>query len=194
MATTTKQFPAANLIYAARYEDGLTWSEMRAHFSVSARSSRFLSECVAYVNADDALLAKHPEMALIPVGGETYVAVGADARATIRAERERGVGLAMLRERTGLTMAVLRKIVGEEVGTTSRVAWGARYAGKAKPEAEATPEGGDDAASSETAPQVVEATTAPEAAKPEAAKPEAPAEAAPAPKRRSRKRAPKAAA
>lgn len=139
MATkSTKTFPAAADIYAARYADGLTWAEMRSHFSVSARSSRFLSECVAFVNADAELLAKHPEMAFIEVGGDKYADVGAEARELIRAERERGVGLAMLRERTGLSMAVLRKIVGEEVGTTSRVAWGARYSGKTKPTEEAT--------------------------------------------------------
>jgi hypothetical protein len=184
MATTTKQFPSGDAIYVARYEEGLTWSEMRAHFAVSARSSRFLSECVAHVNATPELLERHPEMALIPVGGEKYEDVGREARDVIRAERSRGVGLAMLRERTGLTMAVLRKIVGEEVGTTSRVAWGARYAGKRTvtedaPEGEATPESTPEADAPEATPEVVEETT-----------PEPSAEKA-APRRRRRQKAAK---
>jgi hypothetical protein len=172
MATsTTKTFPAGDAIYVARYEEGLTWSEMRAHFAVSARSSRFLSECVAHVNATPDLLDKHPEMAFIVVGGDKYEDVGREARDLIRDERKRGVGLAMLRERTGLTMAVLRKIVGEEVGSTARQAWGARYHGKRPVEPEVTPE---------TTPEVVEE------AKPEVKPTVEPSAAKKAPTRRRR--------
>lgn len=123
---STKSFPKGEAIYLARFEEGMTWNEMRAHFSVSARSSRFLEECVAFVQASEELSVKHPE----------FAAIDPADRETIKAERARGVGLALLRERTGLKMGELKKIVGEEVGTTSRVAWGARYAGKKAPVAD----------------------------------------------------------
>jgi hypothetical protein len=134
LVTSTK-FPTGAEIYAARYADGLKWSEMRAQFNVSARSSRFLQECVAFVNGDADLLARHPEMSHIDADPVT-----AEVRATIKAARAAGQGLSILQARTGLKPADLRKIVGEEVGTTSRVAWGQRYSGKLPVADEATEE------------------------------------------------------
>lgn len=130
-AVTATKFPSGEAIYTARYvgidtgdgERTLKWSEMRAHFKVSARSSRFLQEVVAYVNGVPALLERHPEMAYLNPEAD-------DFRAVVKAAREKGQGFNVLRERTGLKIGDLRKLVGEEVGTTSRVAWGQRYAGK----------------------------------------------------------------
>lgn len=149
---TTKTFPKGEAIYVARFEENLTWSEMRAHFSVSARSSRFLSECVHYVQQNEDLIAKHPE----------FAAIDAEDKETIRAERMRGVGLALLVERTGLKMAALRKIVGEEVGTTQRVAWGARYGGRKVTVTEETP---DETPVAQDEPTVVEEVAEAPAAK-----------------------------
>jgi len=129
---TSTKFPSGAAVYEARYGEGLKWSEMRAKFHVSARSSRFLQECVDHVNRTPALLERHPEMAVLDVEAT-------DFRATVKAARESGQGLSILQARTGLKPADLRKIVGEEVGTTSRVAWGQRYSGKIKV-AEATEE------------------------------------------------------
>lgn len=163
---TTKSFPKGEAIYVARFEENLTWSEMRAHFSVSARSSRFLSECVHYVQQNEELIAKHPE----------FAAIDATDKETIRAERMRGVGLALLVERTGLKMAALRKIVGEEVGTTSRVAWGARYGGRKVTVTEENAPVIEEGALTEEGAQVVEEAIAEVAAEP----------AKPATRRRSR--------
>jgi lambda repressor-like predicted transcriptional regulator len=177
-------FPSGSDIFVARFETGLTWSEMRAHFKVSARSSRFLAECVAYVQSDQALLEKHPEFA--PIDGDAAMDVDhAEYRATrdfIRAERLRGVGLALLTERSGLKSAQLKKIVGEAdvVGTTTRVAWGARYGGRKVVE-EATEEA-PEADEAPEAPVVEEATPVAEEA-PE----EAPVKATPVRRRRNRK-------
>jgi hypothetical protein len=112
---------------------------MRARFSVSARSSRFLSECVAFVNADADLLALHADLAYIDGAGKTAAECTPAAREAIRAARAAGQGLSILRERTGLPTAELRKVVGEEVGTTARVAYGQRY-GARLPQADAEQE------------------------------------------------------
>ena len=135
-AVSRSSFPNGAAIYAARYAEGLTWSEMRTRFSVSARSSRFLSECVAYVNGDADLLALHGDLAYIDVAGKTAATVGPNARDAIRAARSAGQGFSILRERTGLPTAELRKVVGEEVGTTARVAYGQRYGARKPAETE----------------------------------------------------------
>src|SRR5262245_50268706 len=102
MPVSTKPFPSGAEIYAARFgEEKKTWNEMREHFSVSARSSRFLAECVAFVQGDAELLAKHPEFSAID-GVDADGTANAAARETIRAERTRGVGFAVLSARTGL--------------------------------------------------------------------------------------------
>jgi hypothetical protein len=119
----TSAFPSGERIYAARYGvngEPMTWNAMRSHFHVSARSSRFLQECVDYVNRTPELLEKHPEMAVIDAGD----------RAAIKAAREKGQGFAVLTARTGLKPGELKKIVGEEVGTTARLAYGQRYSGR----------------------------------------------------------------
>jgi hypothetical protein len=135
---STGTFPSGAEIYAARFGEGLTWNEVRGKFNASARSSRFLAECVAYVQADAELLEKHPEMAAIDGAAATDVEHD-DYRATrdlIRAERTRGVGIALLVARSGLPTAKVKSIVGEEVGTKARIGWGARYGGR-KPAADA---------------------------------------------------------
>lgn len=167
MTVVTKQFPTADRIYAARFGvnvdgtptdgDAMTWNEMRAHFSVSARSSRFLAEVVALVNGSDALLARHPEMAHLEVPGKD-TAEWAAFVALIRNLREHGQGLAMLEARTGLTKKDLKALVGEAVGTTSRVGFRARYHGKLP---KATEETTEESGATEEAAETTEDAPAP---------------------------------
>jgi len=137
---TSTSFPTGERVYNARYVDGLKWSEMRAHFKVSARSSRFLQEAVAYVNGNAELLERHPEMAYLEADADGF-------REAVKAARTAGQGFSVLQARTGLKPADLRKLVGEEVGTTARVAYGQRYSGKlAATTEEATEEAATEAA------------------------------------------------
>jgi len=131
-------FPSGEAVYTARYvgikpvgettERTLKWSEMRAHFKVTARSSRFLQEAVAYVNASEELKKLHPDMVVIEGANAPDASDQArEMRAAIREARKQGQGFSILQARTGLKPATLRKIVGEEVGSTARQAYGQRY-------------------------------------------------------------------
>src|SRR5262245_46980335 len=126
-AVVATKFPSGEAIYNARYVgiDGetLSWNEMRAHFKVTARSSRFLQEAVAYVNGNADLIARHPEMVYLDVDAS-------DFRATVKMWRVKGQGFAVLQARTGMKPGDLKKLVGEEVGSTARQAYGQRYSGK----------------------------------------------------------------
>jgi len=146
---TAATFPTGEAIYTARYVGiklpgdksarTLKWSEMRAHFKVTARSSRFLQEAVDYVNRSEELSKLHPDMVVIPGADAAPDSDQARAmREAIRLARKQGQGFSILQARTGLKPATLRKIVGEEVGSTARQAYGQRYHQKVVKEA--TPE------------------------------------------------------
>ena len=148
-ARSTEPFPSGEELYNAKYNDGMTWQEIRDNIDPRIRSPKGLALIAEYVIEND-LADEHPEFSDLSELSDK------DMAAAIVEWHDSGQGWSVLAARTGLGQTEVKDIYEDSGGENPGRVGGQRYGGgrtKAKGDEEEGDDNGGDEGEEEEKPK-----------------------------------------